>query len=170
MRIRMRPDRCVLPKASACLRRSCPRQCVRRPGSMPWSTALRIRCVSGSPSRSITVLSSSVLSPDTSSRTCLPVDDASSRRMRGTRTEHRSDRLRADRHGGYPECRGVSPSITASSSVTAIPAPESRCATMGLCNHQFAPRRRSACRACPVRCGSTGRGRAALAGPMNHQP
>jgi hypothetical protein len=44
-----------------------------------------MRWVSGSPSRSITVLSSSVASPEVCSVTCLPVLAASSRKMRGTR-------------------------------------------------------------------------------------
>ena len=126
MRIRMRPDLCSADSVSVpsgdlpAARRS-------SAGSIPWSTALRIRCVSGSPSRSITVLSSSVLSPETSSRTCFPVLAVNSRKMRGTR-------LKTEPIGwariaiADSWMSRVNPSSSASSSVAARPSPASRCA------------------------------------------
>jgi len=53
--------------------------------SIPWSTALRIMCVSGSPIFSITPLSISVVSPVVSSLMSLPVSADRSRSIRGTR-------------------------------------------------------------------------------------
>ena len=50
---------------------------------MPWSTALRSRCVSGSLMASMMVLSSSVSLPSISTRTCLPQASARSRTTRG---------------------------------------------------------------------------------------
>ena len=50
---------------------------------MPWSTALRTMCVSGSRMASMIVLSSSVSWPSMSSRTCLPQATARSRTTRG---------------------------------------------------------------------------------------
>ena len=52
-------------------------------GSMPWSTALRSRCVSGSRMASMIVLSSSVSWPSMSMRACLPQATARSRTTRG---------------------------------------------------------------------------------------
>ncbi len=52
---------------------------------MPWSTAFRTRCTSGSPMRSITFLSSSVSAPLTSRLTCLPLALARSRTTRWKR-------------------------------------------------------------------------------------
>ena len=63
--------------------------------------ALRIICVNGSASRSMTVLSISVPSPSVSSRTDLPVASATSRTMRDMRWNTRFDRLRADRHHAF---------------------------------------------------------------------
>ena len=51
---------------------------------MPWSTALRTRCVSGSRIASITVLSSSVSEPSIATLTCLPHLAARSRTTRGS--------------------------------------------------------------------------------------
>ena len=53
--------------------------------SSPWSTALRTMWVSGSASRSITVLSTSVLSPRVTSLAFLPVASEASRTMRDMR-------------------------------------------------------------------------------------
>ena len=52
-------------------------------GSMPWSTALRTRCVSGSRMLSISVRSSSVSPPSIDSCTSLPQETARSRTVRG---------------------------------------------------------------------------------------
>ena len=54
---------------------------------MPWSTALRIRCTSGSPSSSITALSTRVSSPCSTSSTRLPCWCARSRTRRGKRSK-----------------------------------------------------------------------------------
>ncbi len=54
---------------------------------MPWSTALRIRCTSGSPISSITALSTRVSSPWRTSSTCLPCWRARSRTSRGKRSK-----------------------------------------------------------------------------------
>ena len=56
-------------------------------GSMPWSTALRMRCTSGSPSSSITALSTRVSSPCSTSSTCLPCWRARSRTSLGKRSK-----------------------------------------------------------------------------------
>ena len=53
--------------------------------SRPWSSELRIRCTSGSPSASTTVRSSSVSLPTSSSSTCLPSLVERSRTRRGKR-------------------------------------------------------------------------------------
>ena len=53
--------------------------------SRPWSSELRIRCTSGSPSASTTVRSSSVSLPTSSSSTCLPSFVERSRTRRGKR-------------------------------------------------------------------------------------
>ena len=53
--------------------------------SRPWSSALRTRCTSGSPSASTTVRSSSVSWPTSSSSTCLPSLVERSRTSRGKR-------------------------------------------------------------------------------------
>ena len=53
--------------------------------SSPWSSALRTRCTSGSPSASTTVRSSSVSWPTSSSSTCLPSLLERSRTSRGKR-------------------------------------------------------------------------------------
>ena len=59
---------------------------IRRSGlSRPWSTALRTMWVSGSVSRSMTVRSTSVDSPSTTSRTRLPVAASASRTSRAMR-------------------------------------------------------------------------------------
>ena len=54
---------------------------------MPWSTALRMRCTSGSPISSITALSTRVSSPCSTSSTCLPCWRARSRTSRGKRSK-----------------------------------------------------------------------------------
>lgn len=94
--------------------------------SMPWSTQLRTRWVSGSPIRSITVLSSSVASPSTSIWTRLPVDASSSRTMRGTRLN--TDFTGCARIAIALSCSSrVSWSRSASSSTAARPLETSRC-------------------------------------------
>ena len=55
-------------------------------GSMPWSTALRSRCMSGSPSSSRIARSSSISLPSTRNATCLPSSRATSRTSRGNRS------------------------------------------------------------------------------------
>lgn len=80
----MRPDWCAADRVTT-PSPSLPAALRSAGVSRPWSTALRIRWVSGSPMRSTTVLSTSVISPSTSKRTRLPVSTSSSRMMRGTR-------------------------------------------------------------------------------------
>ena len=74
-----RAERCSVPVAGlpAATRSSGP--------SSPWSSELRIRCTSGSPSASTTVRSSSVSLPTSSSSTCLPSLVDRSRTRRGKR-------------------------------------------------------------------------------------
>ena len=71
--------------------------------SMPWSTALRIMWISGSNSCSITVLSTSVVSPLMSRRTFLPVSTARSRTSRGMRAN--TDLTGWVRMAMTPSCR-----------------------------------------------------------------
>ena len=65
---------------------------------MPWSTALRTRCVSGSLMASMMVLSSSVSLPSISSRTCLPQATATSRTTSWELAPNLPDRLHARLH------------------------------------------------------------------------
>ena len=65
---------------------------------MPWSMALRTRCVSGSRMASMIVLSSSVSWPSSSMRACLPQATARSRTTRGKLAPDVADRLHARLH------------------------------------------------------------------------
>ncbi len=72
---------------------------------MPWSTALRTRCISGSLIASMIERSSSVSSPSVSTRTCLPSDDTEVADDAREPRPRRVDRLQAGAHDAVLQVR-----------------------------------------------------------------